>query len=245
MDESLLTQVIDIQNDVRAAFGWPYKDDVKSANGLYQLFQTSEPLGVAHWSNEARQHTLSTIRDVLRKSHHIVVVGAATAQGDFNREWPHGTSFIAADGAVGAFPDGIKPICVVTDLDGAEHLDRAASAGVTLVVHAHGDNQHRWERMIPQWAENGQPPLVLTHQTGESYEGMYNPGGFTDGDRAACFLNWLGIDLNKVELVGFSTDTIGPWSGSTNEEQKIRKLTWMQRILELLNGDFSKFIAQK
>jgi hypothetical protein len=48
-----------------------------------------------------------------------------------------------------------------------------------------------------------------------------------------------------VELVGFSTDTIGPWSGSTNEEQKIRKLTWMQRILELLNGDFSKFIAQK
>ena len=58
----------------------------------------------------------------------------------------------------------------------------------------------------------------------------------------------LGDDIalldNKHDY-GFSTDTIGPWSGSTNEEQKIRKLTWMQRILELLNGDFSKFIAQK
>lgn len=245
MDESLLTQVVDIQNDVRAAFGWPYEDDVKSANGLYQLFQTSEPLGVPHWSNDARQYTLSQIQDELRKARHIVLVGAATVKGDLNRQWPDGTSYIAADGAVGAFPDGIKPVCVVTDLDGAEHLDRAASAGVTLVVHAHGDNQHRWERLLPQWAENGQPPLILTHQTNDSYGGMHNPGGFTDGDRAACFLHWLGIDLNKVELVGFSTGKIGSWSGSTDEEQKIRKLTWMRKILECLHVDFRHFIAQE
>ena len=98
---------------------------------------------------------------------------------------------------------------------------------------------------MPQWAENGQPPLVLTHQTSESYGGMHNPGGFTDGDRAACFLHWLGIDLNKVELVGFSTGKIGSWSGSTDEEQKIRKLTWMRKILECLHVDFKQFIAQE
>ncbi|MDA8749321.1 hypothetical protein N9M68_04230 [Candidatus Poseidonia alphae] len=245
MDESLLTQVIAIQNDVRAAFGWSYEDDVQSAKELQKLFQSATPFGVAHWSKEARQHTLHRIQGELRKAQHVVLVGAAAAKSDLMQNWPDGTLYIAADGAVGAFPESISPLCVVTDLDGAEHLDRAASDGATLVVHAHGDNQHRWERLMPQWAEHGQPQLVLTHQTNESYDGMHNPGGFTDGDRAACLLHWLGIDLNKVELIGFTTGRVGPWSGSTDEEQKMRKLNWMRTILECLNDGFSRFIGVK
>lgn len=245
MDESLLTQVIAIQNDVRAAFGWTYEDDAQSAKELEKLFQSSQPLGVSHWSKEARQRTLHRLQDDLSRARHVVLVGAAAAKDDLMRKWPDGTVYIAADGAVGAFPESVSPLCVVTDLDGAEHLDRAAADGVTLVVHAHGDNQHRWEKLIPQWADNGQPPLVLTHQTNESYDGMHNPGGFTDGDRAACLLHWLGTDLSKVELIGFSTGRVGPWSGSTDEEQKIRKLSWMRTILTCLNDDFSRFIGNK
>ncbi|MDG1551988.1 MAG: hypothetical protein P8Q87_00545, partial [Candidatus Poseidonia sp.] len=132
MDESLLTQVIAIQNDVRAAFGWTYEDDVQSAKELEKLFQSSQPLGVSHWSKEARQRTLHRLQDDLSKARHVVLVGAAAAKDELMQKWPDGTVYIAADGAVGAFPEGVSPLCVVTDLDGAEHLDRAAADGVTL-----------------------------------------------------------------------------------------------------------------
>ena len=45
--------------------------------------------------------------------------------------------------------------------------------------------------------------LILTHQTPLEIEGMYNPGGFTDGDRAVCIALALGaenIELLRVEL---------------------------------------------
>ena len=62
---------------------------------------------------------------------------------------------------------------------------------------------------------------------------MYNPGGFTDGDRAVCIALALGAE--NIELVGFSTDDIGPWSGTTNQIQKIKILKWMQKVLSLID----------
>ena len=63
--------------------------------------------------------------------------------------------------------------------------------------------------------------------------GMHNPGGFTDGDRAVCIAFALGA--NEVELVGFSTDDVGQWSGVTDKKRKLIKLQWMNRVLNILS----------
>jgi hypothetical protein len=75
--------------------------------------------------------------------------------------------------------------------------------------------------------------VILTHQTPNSIDGMHNPGGFTDGDRAVCIAFALGADA--VELVGFSTGDVGKWSGVTDVARKLTKLTWMKRILGILS----------
>ena len=58
---------------------------------------------------------------------------------------------------------------------------------------------------------------------------MFNPGGFTDGDRALCFIQALGRSLENVECIGFRTDVVGSWSGTTNPERK-RKIGMDGRI---------------
>ena len=143
--------------------------------------------------------------------------------------------FVAADGAVGAVDDLTKVLCVVSDGDGAEHLERAAKAGVHIVLHAHGDNHDVWSRLVEAWAQLEHPPhLTLTHQANAELEGMHNPGGFTDGDRALCFIHALGRSLEEIHCVGFRTDVVGQWSGTTNPERKKRKLAWMKESMRRL-----------
>jgi len=55
--------------------------------------------------------------------------------------------------------------------------------------------------------------------------------GFTDGDRAVCLAMMLGLKQEACELIGFSTNSIGQWSGVTNEALKLKKLAWMEKIL--------------
>ena len=42
------------------------------------------------------------------------------------------------------------------------------------------------------------PHLTLTHQANVELEGMHNPGGFTDGDRALCFIHALGVRSKRL-----------------------------------------------
>ena len=63
-------------------------------------------------------------------------------------------------------------------------------------------------------------------------------GGFTDGDRAACFLSWVGVPPEKVRYLGFATDRVGPWSGTTDPPRKLEKLVWMDAVLDLLDVDW-------
>ena len=243
MDEDLLAEMVRIQDDVRVAFGWDYRDDLNSARAMALAFQADSPYGVPHWTSQGREDTLSGIKEKISNAKQIVLVGAAAQKSELDLEWPEGTQFIAADGAIGALPNRIKPTCIVTDLDGGEHLDKAALNGAPMIVHAHGDNQLRWEQYFPDWANGGQPPLVLTHQTREVFSNMYNPGGFTDGDRAACLLHWINVDLSIVKLIGYSTDHLGSWSGTTKPALKIKKLSWMKRILEQLHPRFGDHIS--
>ena len=76
--------------------------------------------------------------------------------------------------------------------------------------------------------------MILTHQVKEQIDGLENFGGFTDGDRAVCLALALGVNLQDVTLVGFSTTKVGKWSGQTNPERKLEKLDWMLKVLEII-----------
>ena len=67
---------------------------------------------------------------------------------------------------------------------------------------------------------------------------MHNPGGFTDGDRAACIVRSLGVPLERIRMLGTRTDVVGRWSGKTDPKQKIVKLGWMKKILDILEVGF-------
>ena len=65
-------------------------------------------------------------------------------------------------------------------------------------------------KLVEELSEMITPPrLILTHQTPDRIEGMLNPGGFTDGDRAVCLAMMLGLKQEACELIGFSTNSIG------------------------------------
>ena len=80
--------------------------------------------------------------------------------------------------------------------------------------------------------------MVLTHQTKSTIEGMSNPGGFTDGDRAACIVRSIGVPVESISMLGTRTDVVGHWSGITDENAKLEKLKWMSKVLEILEIRF-------
>ena len=77
--------------------------------------------------------------------------------------------------------------------------------------------------------------MLLTHQCPTAIEGMHNPGGFTDGDRAACLLVALGVNHSRLSIVGFRSDRIGRWTGATDPIIKMQKLQWMDEVLRRLS----------
>ena len=222
-----------LQDEVRSAFGWSLEDDEVSAQEMAQHFSAAEPFGHSAWSIASRHTTLLSLQETIRLAKRLIVVGAGS-ESIVAHEFPDAL-FVAADGAVGAIDDRSRILCVVSDGDGAEHLDRAAQSGVHIVLHAHGDNRDIWKELVATWASFEQPPsLTLTHQSMIDYDGMLNPGGFTDGDRALCFIQMMGRSLDSVECVGFRTDEVGRWSGSTNPVRKLEKLAWMRESMRRL-----------
>ena len=138
---------------------------------------------------------------------------------------------IVADGAIGALEDYSKVVLIVSDGDGTPFIERALNQGIPICLHAHGDNVESWKNILSISGDEQQ--IILTHQTPYEIEGMFNPGGFTDGDRAVCIAFALGA--NEVELVGFTTSEVGAWSGITDEKRKLIKLKWMNKVLRLLS----------
>lgn len=218
---------VEVQDEVRQAFGWSQDDDLLSAEGLRNVLHNH-----AIWSAAARNQTLHSLQAVLRMAQKVVIIGAAVGAEEVLQHSIKGTVFIAADGAVGALSSYDSLACVVSDFDGSSYLERAAAAGQTIVAHAHGDNQKRWEEATSRWGEFSTPPdLILSHQVNKVVEGMENFGGFTDGDRALCFALSLGVTPENIALIGFKTGVVGRWSGSTISELKLKKLEWMEQIV--------------
>ncbi|MGB1490531.1 MAG: hypothetical protein ACPG9O_00470 [Candidatus Poseidoniaceae archaeon] len=199
-------ELILIQDEIRESFGWRLDSDIESAKLLVSKCNNSEP--------------------DLRFEGKVTVVGAAAEPG-VKTQFPT----VVADGAIGAIADLSSVALIVTDGDGTPHIEKALNKGIPICLHAHGDNVESWNNILSQIVDEQE--IFLTHQTPIKIDGMYNPGGFTDGDRAVCIAYALGA--SEVELVGFSTDDVGQWSGVTDKKRKLIKLQWMSRVLDILS----------
>ncbi|MEA1869387.1 MAG: 6-hydroxymethylpterin diphosphokinase MptE-like protein, partial [Euryarchaeota archaeon] len=112
------------------------------------------------------------------------------------------------------------PDVIVTDLDGTiEDIISASRKGSFVVVHAHGDNIPAVESVVPllSWK-------VLGTTQAEPFDGIYNFGGFTDGDRCVFLAKASGAA--SVMLFGFDYD-----DPDVNDVKK-KKLRWAKRLIE-------------
>lgn len=242
VDKALLSLMIEIQSDVRDFFQWELEGDLQSATDMANNFSNNIPYGLEKWRERSRSEALADLQERLLNATEVVIIGASVSPSDIKRKSADGTIFIAADGSIGSVDSYSDVACVVTDFDGNPHLDKAASSGVLFIAHAHGDNVSRWHQTIARWSKFTTPPsLILSHQTPQVIAGMHNFGGFTDGDRALCLALFLGVKREAISLIGFSTQSIGEFSGQTNSDTKLVKLKWMKQIVETLGfGEFIK-----
>ena len=230
--------LVQIQDDIRGDFGWQLQHDLDSAKDLMWYCESKSKTNLL-WSKDGRQRTLLQLQEGLI-SGPLTVLGAAAEPSDVRDAIVGGQRIIAADGAVGVLNESEYPgiawdalLCVVSDGDGdMADLTMAAERGVPFVLHAHGDNIQQWIKLLDVLFIHG-TPLILTHQTPVELEGMCNPGGFTDGDRAVCFALSQNVERVQIKLRGFQTESIGRWTGQTNPERKMRKLEWMKRVLDI------------
>ena len=239
--EPSLPSLIDLQSDVREYFGWDESDDLESAQAMIQRVEISPR---DKWTRHNRSVSLSKIfRRLVIRNAEVAILGAAIEPEELVRILSEPTLIVAADGAAGVIseiPNSLsekawsRVALIVSDADGGEGTIEAVRRAVPFFLHAHGDNRREWESLLEFAEERASPPdLILTHQTQEKIPGMYNPGGFTDGDRAACILTALGVSRNRIRMLGTRTDVVGRWSGKTQEQMKMKKLQWMRRILSI------------
>jgi len=112
---------------------------------------------------------------------------------------------------------------MVTDLDKNPETARELShEGVPVAVHAHGDNIAAIERYVPSFALDSVLPTTQAAPTPP----VCNPGGFTDGDRAAFLADACGAGRLVFPGWTFDDPSVGP--------EKARKLRWAERLLALL-----------
>jgi hypothetical protein len=238
--------LIELQNEVRSHFGWKLSADVESAESLLRAVEESP---VEAWTRHRRAATIADLRRrlVLREVN-VAVLGAAVEVSEVIAILDKPTLLVGADGAVGVLQDlpetiadraWSRLVCVVSDGDGGPGTLAAVKRGVPFILHSHGDNEKSWRSLLKLAENTATPsPLVLTHQTPNQIDGMHNPGGFTDGDRAVCFLIALGLDAERIKMLGTRSDIVGKWSGATDPERKLVKLQWMDRVIRMLGVDY-------
>ncbi len=238
VSSGLDSRLVQIQDDIRTDFGWRLQDDLDSAKDLLWYCESKSSCNPL-WSQNGRRKTRLGLQERLVSSP-LTVLGAAAEPEDVRDAITEGDRLVAADGAVGVLNESKYPsiawdtlLCIVSDGDGdMADLALAAERGVPFVLHAHGDNTKQWVELLDVLLLHN-TPLILTHQTPGNFLEMFNPGGFTDGDRAVCFLLSQNVYKEKIKLRGFQTDSIGRWTGRTNPDRKMRKLEWMSRVLDI------------
>ena len=189
-------------------FGFSLKRDEEAAKLLAELLHGSE-----NWLPEA---------DALVRGRGVVVFGnAPTLDRELDGLQEKDAVLLAADGATTVLlKHGIIPDIIVTDLDGSfPDILKANREGCIVVVHAHGDNLDALQRYVPELER-----VIGTAQC-RPPPGLYNFGGFTDGDRCVFLAKELGAASIKLVGFDFEDESVTP--------RKRRKLVWAKRLIEL------------
>ena len=156
---------------------------------------------------------------------------------------------IAADGSAnGLRIVNIIPDLIISDLDGIslEDLTFFLQKGVIVIIHGHGDNivkLQEFSGLIQAWNS-----IICTTQTGAKYP-IFNPGGFTDGDRGVYLLHHLADSEKTFWLFGYE---FGEYIGSFSKKEfthsksitilKKMKLKFAQELLQELRFTFNRQI---
>ena len=143
------------------------------------------------------------------------------------------TVVVVADSAIGKIRKEIVPHIIVTDLDGdMDKIINFCMQGSIIFIHSHGDNMDRIRKYVPNFKG-------LFIPTCQNCTDMYNPEGFTDGDRSVKISEKLGA--SEIILAGF--DFQAPY-GKGNLGTKKRKLGYARRIIdrEIEEGAKIRFI---
>jgi uncharacterized Rossmann fold enzyme len=168
-----------------------------------------------------REQSLSSAAERLR-GHDVLVVGnAPTLEEDLENLHERNRKFVAADGATAALLEkDIVPEIVVTDLDGPfDAILEANKMGAIATVHAHGDNLDALKRCVPQLG------MILGTVQCRPPQGLYNFGGFTDGDRCVFLAKELGAASIKLLGFDFEDESVTP--------RKRKKLAWAKKLIDL------------
>lgn len=197
-------------DEILRDFGYSREKDRESAELLVEL-------------SGGKRLSASDARDLVEGRRVTVVGDAPSLSGELRRRHPRG-AVLAADGAASKLmARGLIPDIIATDLDGdPAKLPEAEEKGSMLAVHAHGDNRHLIEAWIPMFEG------VLPTCQCRPFDGLYNFGGFTDGDRAAFMADELGAA--EIDLMAFDFEAY-------DDELKGRKLRWAERLLSTLELD--------
>ena len=133
---------------------------------------------------------------------------------------------IAADEATSILlSHNILPHIITTDLDGnVGDILRANEMGSIVIIHAHGDNVETLKKYLPFFKGK----IMLTTQA-EPSGGVYNFGGFTDGDRAYCIASHFGA--REIKLIGFDFENPSLKEGK-DANIKRKKLQWAKKIID-------------
>ncbi len=240
--EHINHELIKIQDEIRDFFGWNLSDDLHSTEKLLYKVDNSN---VNSWKISNREKNLFDIIERMNSTDKkIVIVGAAVTSLEIIKILKNKNFLVLADGAGAVFStldDELeeeawsRSLCVISDGDGGSGLTRAIQKEIPLILHAHGDNILSWTNVIDYILSSDiEMKIVLTHQLPKKIDGMYNFGGFTDGDRAVCFVHSIGVPKERIVMIGTRTDIVGKWSGITDKELKLSKLKWMEKVLKII-----------
>ena len=206
-----------VYREICADFGFDQKRDEDAALLLSGMV-----------GGDVAAKALETVRK--RMPLEVVLCGAAETLGHELASLDPGTFLVAADGAAtDILRAHLRPEIIVTDLDGDVDDQMSSNAqGSVVFVHAHGDNMRALRAHGPGFPGD----LVGTCQC-RPPPGLFNFGGFTDGDRAACICAELGA--RRILLAGF--DFLRPSDKPGRDPAvKRRKLAWAERILDMLRS---------
>ncbi len=204
-----------IYQSIMQDFGFSLERDEEAAELLAAILREREPM-------------LPTAKEIVAGRKVVVCGNAPKLNEDLEELQDRDVIFLAADGATAVLLEhDIVPDIVVTDLDGPfPAILKANRMGSIVVVHAHGDNLDALIRYVPELQR-----VIGTVQC-RPIPGLYNFGGFTDGDRSVFLARELGAA--SMELMGFD------FEDESVTPRKKRKLEWARKLIELALGGESQ-----